>query len=427
MTSTAELYDLFLNSNGVSIDTRNILCGNMFFCLRGENFNGNIFAAEALEKGASFVVIDQPEYKLDERCILVNNTLSALQSLAHFHRKKLNIPVIGITGTNGKTTTKELIYTVLSSKYRVHATQGNLNNHIGVPLTLLGIDRKSTQIAIVEMGANHIGEIAELCQIAEPNYGIITNIGKAHLEGFGSIEGIIKTKSALYQFIADVNGLVFVNSEDELLIKLSDNIKRFTYGKSADYKGNCLNDNLLLKLFLPDYNLDIQTQLIGDYNFYNVMAAIAVGLYFSVTVEDIKISLASYTPKNSRSQLVKKGNKTIIIDAYNANPSSMEQAICNLSKLELPAKTLLLGDMAELGKDSVFEHQQIVDLIRKFSFDYVYLFGSEFAKTNVDISWVYNDYEQLKTALKKELPDNAAILIKGSRSMKMERFLEIIE
>ncbi len=426
MTSINELYDLFLQSTGISTDTRTIVPGNIFFCLKGENFNGNTFAINALERGASYAIIDELEFKVNEQCILVNDTLLALQKLARFHRNRLDIPVIGITGTNGKTTTKELINAVLSSKYKVYATQGNLNNHIGVPLTLLEIDNKNAQIAIVEMGANHVGEIKELCDIAQPNYGIITNIGKAHLEGFGSIEGIIQTKLALYQFIESVSGLLFVNSEDKFLMNSSTNIKRITYGESGDYKGICLHDDLFLKLNLPDYGIDMQTQLIGDYNFYNAMTAIAVGLYFSVPIENIKSVLETYTPNNNRSQLLKKGNKTIIIDAYNANPSSMRSAICNLSKIQLPTKTLLLGDMFELGDSSVMEHQQIVDLIRELPFDYVYLFGNEFAKTNADASWLYNDYDRLKNLLKKELPDNATVLIKGSRSMRMERFLDVI-
>jgi UDP-N-acetylmuramoyl-tripeptide--D-alanyl-D-alanine ligase len=419
-----KLYSFFLQSSGVSTDTRCLAQGNMFFCLKGENFNGNIFAAQALEKGASFVIVDDPEYQIDERCILVENSLSALQKLAHFYRKKLNIHVIGITGTNGKTTTKELVHAVLSEKYKVVATQENLNNHIGVPLTLLKIDKNSTQIAIIEMGANHIGEIAELCQIADPNIGIITNIGKAHLEGFGSIEGITQTKFALYQHVESVNGLLFVHSEDKLLMKLSKKIERVTYGETGIYKGVFSDDNLLLKLHLPDNEIDIQTQLTGSYNFPNVMAAIAVGLQFGIPIEKIKSALEAYIPENNRSQLIRKDDKTIIVDAYNANPSSMELAIRNLANQQLPAKTLLLGDMSELGKNSVAEHQQIVDLIRTLSFNYVFLFGNEFAKTNANSSWLYTDYEQLKIILKKNIPNNATILIKGSRSMKMERFLE---
>lgn len=420
------LYNLFLQSSGVCIDSRNLEHENMFFCLKGEHFNGNTFAAQAVEKGASFVIVDEPEYQLNDRCILVDNALFALQELARFHRSKLDIPVIGITGTNGKTTTKELVHTVLSEKYKVVATKGNLNNHIGVPLTLLKIDKNSTQIAIIEMGANHVGEIKELCQIADPNNGIITNIGKAHLEGFGSVEGIIQTKSALYEHVAEKGGLLFVCSDDKLLMKLSKSSDRVTYGKTGVYSGILLENDLQLKLHLPCENVDIQTKLIGAYNFANVMSAIAVGLSFRVPIENIKSALEAYTPDNNRSQLLKSGSRTIIVDAYNANPSSMEQAIGNLAKLNYPHKALLLGDMAELGENSASEHQHVVDLIRSFSFDYVYLLGSEFAKTNADASWVYTDANQLKASLQKGLPCDATVLIKGSRLMKMEQFLEDI-
>jgi UDP-N-acetylmuramoyl-tripeptide--D-alanyl-D-alanine ligase len=427
MIPVNEVYNLLLQSDGVSTNTKTVTRGNMFFCLKGQYFNGNTFASEALEKGASFVITDEPKYKINEQCILVDNTLLMLQQLAVFHRHQLNIPVIGITGTNGKTTTKELINHVLSSKYKVYATQGNLNNHIGVPLTLLSINEKDVQIAIVEMGANHVDEIKELCQIAEPNYGIITNIGKAHLEGFGSIDGIIQAKSALYRFIKTNKDTLFVNSDDKLLMELSSNIKRITYGLSGEYKGICCDeDNLFLKLTLPDYAIDIQTQLIGSYNFHNVMVAIAAGLYFSVPIEDIKSALETYIPTNNRSQLIKKDKKTIIIDAYNANPSSMEAAICNFAKLQASPKALLLGDMFELGEKSVEEHQHIVDLIRKYSFDNVYLLGDEFAKTNVDKSWLHTNCEQLAAVLKNTLPHNVTLLIKGSRAMKMERFLNNI-
>jgi UDP-N-acetylmuramoyl-tripeptide--D-alanyl-D-alanine ligase len=425
-TPVHEVYNIFLQSSGVSLDTKTLVCGNIFFGLKGEHFNGNTFAREALEKGAAFAVIDDPEYKIDERCLLVDNVLSTLQQLAHHHRKQLNIPVIGITGTNGKTTTKELINHVLSAKYKVYATKGNLNNHIGVPLTLLNIKAEDAQIAIVEMGANHVGEIKELCQIAEPNYGMITNIGKAHLEGFGSINRIIKTKSALYQSVKAIQGILFVNSDDELLMELSSNIKRITYGQLGDCKGVCKEGHLLLELVFPDYSTEIQTQLVGDYNFHNVMGAIAVGLHFSVPIDDIKFALERYIPTNNRSQLIKKNNKTIIIDAYNANPSSMETAICNFAKIRASSKALLLGDMLELGKSSEKEHQYIVDLIRKQSFDHVYLLGEAFAKTNADSSWLFTNNEQLSIALKKTLSPNTMLLIKGSRAMKMEQFLNII-
>ena len=426
MISIEKLYDIFLQSRGISIDTRSISANCFFFCLSGERFDGNTFAKEALDKGAKYVVIDNPKYKINNACIYVNNTLKTLQQLAHFHRNKLKIPVIGITGTNGKTTTKELIHAVLSAKYKVCATQGNLNNHIGVPLTLLAIDPKNTQIAVVEMGANHIGEIKELCQIADPNHGIITNIGKAHLEGFGSIEGIIETKSALYQHITEKRGLLFVHSEDKRLMQLSKGIKKIIYGKTGNYKGFCFGDGLLLKLHLPDYDVDIQTQLIGEYNFSNVMAAVAVGSHFAVSKENIKLALEGYVPNNNRSQVIKNDDKTIIIDAYNANPSSMKLAIENMAGMNVENKILLLGDMAELGEESVKEHQQIVDIICTSSFDYVYLLGNEFAQTNAPASWLYQDYEHLKNVLEKSLPSKATILLKGSRSMGMERFLEVI-
>ena len=420
----SRLYDSFLQSNGVSIDTRSISEGDMFFCMKGENFNGNTFAAEALKKGASFVVVDEAEYKVNERCILVENTLSALQVLANFHRNKFAIPVIGITGTNGKTTTKELVHAVLSEKYSVIATHGNLNNHIGVPLTLLSI-KSDTDIAIVEMGANHVGEIRELCVIADPNYGIITNIGKAHLEGFGSVENIIQTKSALYEYVNLSNGLLFVNADDDLLMDLSKKYKRLTYGKKGVCKGILDENNLQMTFQIPHYPRTIRTQLTGSYNFYNALAAAAVGECFKVPIDKIAHALSSYTPANNRSQIIKKGKRTLISDAYNANPSSMKLAIENIAGMNVENKVLLLGDMAELGEASAAEHQSIVDLICTFSFNSVYLFGDEFAKTNADISWIYTDYEQLKTALKNTLPDNATILIKGSRSVKMERFLEI--
>ena len=421
----------------------------LFFCLSGDRFDGNTFAKEALDKGAKYVVIDNPAYKVNDSCICVPNTLQALQELAVYHRNSLTIPIIGITGTNGKTTTKELVSAVLAEKYKVASTKGNLNNHIGVPLTILSI-QPGTDIAVVEMGANHIGEIAFLCEMAKPNYGIITNIGKAHLEGFGSIENIIETKTALYKSVNKQNGLLFVNADDELLIKHSkfhhlphycgldsqspaNNAFNaeipaagmtgiFTYGEKGACKGICLDDDWLLKVHLPDYNIDIQTQLTGGYNFPNVMVAVAVGLYFHVSIEKVKLALTNYVPSNNRSQLIQKGNKIIIIDAYNANPSSMKLAIENIAKMNVENKILLLGNMSELGKESLTEHQRIVDLIRTFSFDYVYLFGDEFAKTNAETSWLYQNYEQLENVLKNELPNKAMILIKGSRSMKMERF-----
>ena len=424
--SAIELYNLFLQSTGVSTDTRTVCEGNLFFCLKGENFDGNKFAKDALEKGASFVVVDDKDYQLNEQCILVDNALKTLQELAHFHRQKLHIPIIGITGTNGKTTTKELLYAVLSKKYKVSATQGNLNNHIGVPLTLLAVNSADTQIAIVEMGANHIGEIAELCQISQPDYGIITNIGKAHLEGFISIDGVIQTKRALYHAVKEKNGTIFINADDELLMSLSENINRISYGENGDYKGKMVSKNVFLTFKLSDYSVEIQTQLAGNYNFANALAAAAVGLHFGISIENVKSALETYKPDNNRSQLIQKGNKTIIIDAYNANPSSMQAAIENLLKISSPHKVVLLGDMFELGNDSLVEHQKIVDTIRNSAIEQVYLLGENFSKTDADNSWKYTDVDALKNAL-KQLPDNSVLLIKGSRSMKMERFLDGID
>jgi UDP-N-acetylmuramoyl-tripeptide--D-alanyl-D-alanine ligase len=398
----------------------------MFFCLQGEHFDGNTFLREALDKGASFVITDNPDYRIDERCILVDDTLTTLQELAHYHRTQLFIPVIGITGTNGKTTTKELLYSVLSTKYKVYATKGNLNNHIGVPLTLLAIDATDAQMAIVEMGANHSGEIADLCRIALPTHGVITNIGKAHLEGFGSIEEIIQAKLALYRSVQKQEGILFVNADDTLLMRLSVGMNRITYGKAGDYQGICMDDDLWMKFSLPEYHIEIQTQLTGGYNFYNAMTALAIGFYFDVPVEQIQAALASYSPSNSRSQVITKGKRNIIIDAYNANPASMEVAIANLAKLRISSKAVLLGDMYELGEDSQQEHQYIVDLLRKHGFAPVYLMGTEFLKTDADASWLYTRYEDLEKSLQKTLPEEITILVKGSHAMRMERFLTVI-
>ena len=427
MISIDKLYNFFLKSTGICTDTRTVSKGNLFLCLRGNNFNGNKFAKEALEKGASFVIVDEKEYQLNDQCIIVEDTLRTLQKLAYFHRQKLNIPILGITGTNGKTTTKELVYAVLSERYSVYATKSNLNNHIGVPLTLLSIDPNDAEIAIVEMGANHTGEIKELCQIAQPDYGIITNIGRAHLEGFKTIDGVIQTKKALYDAVKEKGGTVFVNVDDELLMSLSEGINHITYGKRGDYRGELLPGNLYLTFNLPDYSMKIQTQLTGDYNFSNAMAAIAVGLHFNIPIENVKSALESYKPDNNRSQIIYKGNKTIIIDAYNANPSSMLAAIENLLRISTLHKAVLLGDMFELGTESLAEHQKIVDMLKNSEIKQVYLLGEIFSKTNADTFWKYTNYNCLANILKEQLPDEVTILIKGSRSMKMECFLDVIK
>lgn len=452
------LYALYRQYPCVCTDTRQIRKDALFFCLKGENFDGNTFAAEALEQGAAYVVVDNPQYVLNERCLLVEDVLHTLQQLAHFHRRQLSVPIIGVTGTNGKTTTKELLTAVLSRKYRVTSTQGNLNNHIGVPLTLLSI-RPDTEIAVVEMGANHPGEIATLCQWVEPDFGLITNIGKAHLEGFGTYEEIIRTKTALYRSVASRRGMLFVHADDSLLMRQAENLasipdlpsllpwyldhgfgpdwqagKRnialYTYGSSeeANCQG-CLHvDGLYLSFDLQagESSLKVDTRLVGQYNFDNAMAACAVGRFFKVDDTDIMAALQAYTPSNSRSQILEKANVRIVMDAYNANPSSMEQALHNFARVVSERKILVLGDMRELGVNSVTEHQKIVEWIEDAHFMEVFLLGEEFAKTTAPESWKFKDMESLKQALRVNLDERPVLLlVKGSRGMRMERVLEI--
>jgi UDP-N-acetylmuramoyl-tripeptide--D-alanyl-D-alanine ligase len=424
--SIEEIYSLYLKHPVVCTDTRNIKQDSIFFALKGANFNANTFAKEALGKGAKYSVIDEEAHYADG-CILVEDVLKTLQQLANYHRRQSKIPFIGITGSNGKTTTKELTAAVLSKKYKTLFTQGNLNNHIGVPLTLLTL-RKEHEIAIIEMGANHQGEIAELCKIAEPDYGIITNIGKAHLEGFGGPEGVIKAKSELYHHIKAKGGKLFVNADDELLMKLSHGIQRVTYGtkKGANCEGIYDKESFLAKgIFIDDgIEVEIQSQLAGRYNFYNILAAACVGFYFGLKLSEIKSAIEGYVPSNNRSQIVKKESNTIWVDAYNANPSSMKTAIENFAELPEKNKVLILGDMFELGADSAKEHQALADMIEsKNTWDGVYLVGTEFAKTTSSakrfksmdefIEWVHNNPLKIKI-----------ILLKGSRGMAMERVLE---
>ncbi len=422
-----QIYQLYLQASGISTDTRKIKEKSIFFALKGENFDGNKFAKDALNEGAKYAVIDDISVANDDnRFILVENVLQTLQDLAAYHRQKLHIPIIGITGTNGKTTTKELVNAVLSTQYRVVATQGNLNNHIGVPLTLLEIDHKHTQIAIVEMGANHIGEIAFLCQIAQPTHGLITNIGTAHLEGFGSQNGIIETKKALYEAVKHVDGTLFVNADDDLLLQLAGNAKQLTYGKQGVVKGICNEKKMYMTFRLPEFNKTISTQLTGAYNFPNAMAAVAVGLHFGIDIEDIVYALISYKPTNSRSQVEEIHGHTIIVDAYNANPSSMKEAILNMSKLKSEHKILILGSMKELGTESRKEHEKIIKLIEQQDFEQVYLLGKEYGQTTNPKILSSDSFEEMVTAIQKNIPSNSTILLKGSRSMKMERFLEIL-
>ena len=421
-----EIYKLYLKNPVVGTDTRNIKQGSIFFALQGANFNANQFAKEAINKGAKYAVIDEEEHYSDG-CILVNDTLKTLQHLANHHRRQAKIPFIAITGTNGKTTTKELTATVLSKKYKTLFTQGNLNNHIGVPLTILNLT-KEHEIAIIEMGANHQGEIAELCKIAEPDYGIITNIGKAHLEGFGGPEGVIKAKSELYHFIKSTGGKLFVNADDELLMRLSTGINRITYGTKpgADCEGIDDKESFLAKgVFIDDgIEVEIQSQLAGRYNFYNILAATCIGFHFGLSISQIKQAIEGYVPSNNRSQIIKKGSNTIWVDAYNANPSSMKIAIENFAELPQKGKVLVLGDMYELGEDSAKEHQTLAELIEnKKVWDGVYLVGKEFKKVKSSV----HSFETLDDFIKwvSENPlKEKTILLKGSRGMQMEKLLE---
>ncbi len=423
-----QIHSLFLDCNAVCTDTRKIQKNDLFFALKGDNFNGNTYAEQALEQGAKYAVIDAPKYNTSENIILVEDALKTLQELASFHRIYLNIPIIALTGSNGKTTTKELINAVLSQRYNTTATIGNLNNHIGVPLTLLSM-HKHTKIGIVEMGANHLNEIAFLCQIAQPDYGYITNFGKAHLEGFGSVEGVIKGKSEMYDFLIAHDKLIFVNTHDPIQIEKTKTAKTFRYGNDA--KTNDVNITLIEAnpFVKAHYNgLNIQSRLIGDYNFNNIAAAITIGNYFKVKDDAIKLAIENYKPTNNRSQIIQKGNHRIILDAYNANPTSMTAALQNFDKQSGDLKVAILGDMFELGNDAHEEHQSIVDLGESLNLDQVILIGEHFYKTQITAQkqTKYKSFEDFKIQFDLSGLNNATLLIKGSRGMALERVLDLL-
>ena len=417
----ASLYNLYRQHFLVDTDTRNIRENTLFFALKGDNFNGNSFAEEALKLGASFAIVDEKVYQTNENVILVNNVLETLQQLANYHRRQLKIPIIGLTGSNGKTTTKELIHVVLNKKYNTRATKGNLNNHIGVPLTLLSMTDK-TELGVVEMGANHQKEIAFLCTISEPNFGYITNFGKAHLEGFGGIEGVIKGKSELYTFLKENNKTAFVNPDDEIQVKKTQEINTINFKVDAL---EFLEADSFVKLSYNDKI--IQSNLVGAYNYSNIAAAITIGTYFKVSDKDIKEALESYVPKNNRSQIIETKNNEIILDAYNANPSSMKVALENFESITTTTttKVVILGDMFELGDDSLQEHQAIVDLTISLNFDSVYFVGENFNRIKTG-KHQFKTYENFEDYIKKNPLENKSILIKGSRGMRLERILEII-
>lgn len=414
-----QLYHLYTQNYLIDTDTRNIRKGSIFFALKGDNFNGNKFAEDALKNGASFAIIDEDVYNQHPNTILVNNVLETLQKLAKYHRNQLKIPIISLTGSNGKTTTKELINCVLSKKYKTIATTGNLNNHIGVPLTLLRIN-PTTQIGIIEMGANHLNEIEFLSNIARPDFGLITNFGKAHLEGFGSVEGVIKAKSELYDFLKATNGIAFVNSEDAIQLKQSKGIKTITFNNNEI---QFIEVNPFVKVKFKD--ISIQSKLIGKYNYNNIAAAIAIGNYFKVSINDIKNAIENYEPANNRSQIINKGTLKIILDAYNANPSSMIAALENFSALKDKHKIVILGDMFELGENSKEEHQQITDLASSLNFDNLILIGKAFSAINAKNALTYTCFEDFKASNKDLNLKNATLLIKGSRGMSLERILNL--
>lgn len=420
------IHQLFLDCNSICTDTRKVKNNCLFFALSGEKFNGNTFANEALTKGAKYTIIDDAKFKTSANTILVENSLKTLQELATYHREYLGLKIIALTGSNGKTTTKELINVVLSKKYNTTATVGNLNNHIGVPLTLLSMD-KNTEIGIVEMGANHKKEIAFLCNIAKPDYGYITNFGKAHLEGFGGIEGVIKGKSEMYDYLISNNKLVFYNAEDTIQEeKLRDYKSKvgFSNNNTTDYNYTLLDTNPFVTFKTED--IVIKSNLIGAYNFTNLCAASTIGRHFEVTLNQIQTAVKDYTPKNNRSQIINQGSNSIILDAYNANPSSMDVALKNFSLQDAKNKIAILGDMFELGDSAPEEHQNIVNLLSFLNIDKVILVGENFYTTNTDNSNLekYKSFEDFKNNY-KTIKDSA-LLIKGSRGMALERVLELV-
>ncbi len=424
--TTAQLHQRFLAHPQVCTDTRKISQACIFFALKGDNFDGNSYAAEALRKGAAYAVVDDGQYATSDRFILVEDALQALQQLGAFHRDFSSAKVIALTGSNGKTTSKELINAVLSKKYRTIATVGNLNNHIGVPLTLLSIT-KDTEIAIVEMGANHQKEIESLATIARPDFGYITNFGKAHLEGFGSEEGVIKGKSELYDFLMANDRSIFMNADDPIQFeKLGGHIKKigFSTDKKEFYRISFISANPFVKVEVEDRT--ITSQLIGSYNFTNCAAAILMGKYFTIPLAEIKNAIEGYVPKNNRSQLLKKNGHQVILDAYNANPTSMSAALENFNEMDAVPKIAFLGDMFELGKTAAIEHQAIADLAGSMHFQDVFLIGENFNRTDTDLK-KFNTLEAFSQYLAKNpIEESATILIKGSRGMSLERILDLL-
>lgn len=426
------LYSAFLRSHAVTTDSRAITPGCLFFAFKGETFDGNAFAPQALEQGATFCVISDERYRVDERCMVVPDVLETLQQLAREHRSHLQIPVIGITGTNGKTTTKELVHAVLSRRYRTAATQGNFNNHLGVPLTLLSIPADA-EVAIVEMGANHPGEIEFLCGIAKPTFGLITNVGRAHLEGFGGFEGVVRTKTELYRHLSLCGGTLFVNADNEVLMaecaKLS-GVKSVSYGsaESAQVKGSLVGSNPYMKFYVEqgDNVYSIQSQLLGNYNFDNAMAAVAVGSYFRVDMWDVKEAIEQYAPANKRSQYKETSRNALFLDCYNANPSSMKVAIDNFESLKRTCKIVMLGGMKELGEESRHEHEAIVSRLKDCGFFQVVLVGPEFQFAQQQGFLWFATSADAKDYFSQHPLSGATVLLKGSNGTRMWLLEEVL-
>ncbi|MCG8578743.1 MAG: UDP-N-acetylmuramoyl-tripeptide--D-alanyl-D-alanine ligase [Bacteroidales bacterium] len=427
MSQIADIHNAFLSSKGASTDSRGNNQNTIFFALKGANFDGNKYVKEVLEKGAAYAVADDNSLRGVDKVFVVDNVLTCLQDLALYHRRYLNIPILAITGTNGKTTTKELVAAVMSQKFKIKATEGNFNNHIGVPLTLLSMN-KSIEIGIVEMGANHVGEIQLLCNIAEPNYGIITNVGKAHLEGFGSFEGVKTAKGELYQHLKNNNGKLFINHDNTHLMGMAKGIdNRVEFGTESGYVFGQTTQNdpfIAINWQTEDkQSHNLQTKLIGSYNLENILSAICIGHTFGVNPEDIDTAIENYTPTNNRSQFIQSANNKIIMDAYNANPSSMQVALKNFSEMDADNKVLILGGMKEMGNDCQAEHQKLLDTINQLAFEKVLLIGNEFEAINTYGATFYHDNDSLIKDIMLNPLKNKCILIKGSRSNKLEELL----
>lgn len=433
--TTEALYAIYLQHSQVTTDSRKVPAGSLYFALRGERFDGNDFAADALDKGAAYAVVDREETAVDDRYILVPDTLRCLQDLARHHRRQSLVPIIGITGSNGKTTTKELVSAVMGSHYRIHYTQGNYNNHIGVPLTLLAMPI-DTEAAIIEMGANHQGEIDFLCHIAEPSHGLITNIGKAHLEGFGGIEGVKKGKSELYRFLAKAGGIAFINKDADFLRDLAAPVEqKIFYGGSeapsieeSDIEIKLLGEEPFLRVAFLDRDanelITIQSQLYGTYNFANIATAIALGKYFKVPSSNIQSAIAGYAPTNNRSQILEYQGNTFLMDAYNANPTSMSAALTAFSAMSAPRKVAIIGDMLELGEESEQEHLHIAQLANAQQYDELILVGSAFEQPAKALQLLhFPDVVALSNWFREQHYKGVHFLIKASRGIQLEKLL----